>query len=193
MKDVKALLVVRNTMKAKKPHFLRQDAHKIQRLKDKWRQPRGIHSQMRVHMKGHRRHPAIGFSSPPAVRGLTHDGFKIISVHTLQDLSLVKDKTKEAVLLASSIGMKKRLPLLKKARELHLKVLNYKNLDTVIKLMEDSFTLRKELVKKKEQKKKQVKEEIKKKEEKKDVKEETAEEKEKSEKEEKRKVLEKGL
>ena len=180
----KELLSIRNKLKEKKPTFIRQDSHKVKSVGPSWRAPMGQHSKMRKKLKGYRRLPSIGWSSPAEVRGLTAEGFKVSIVHNPSDLD-----GKDAVTIASGVGMKKRIEILQKAKGLKLKVLNVKDPDDYIKRSEDMLKARKDLKNKQLSLKTKTKEEAKKKAEEK-PKEETAEEKEKSEREEKRKVLE---
>ena len=175
------MLDVRKKLKAKKPTFLRQDAHKVKTLKKKWRYPKGIHSKMREKIKGHRRQPNPGWSSPSDVRGLTPEGYKLIIINNVQELLSTNDpKT-----ISSTVGTKKKLEIIKKAKERGIKIMNVPNLDEFIKKTEEKLMIRKEAAKKKEavvkEKKPEIKEEAKK---------ETLEEREKREKEEKKKVLE---
>ena len=184
----KELLEMRNELKKKKPEFIRQDYQKTLRLKRHWRHPEGMHSKMRLKLRGNRRQPSIGFSSPSAVKNLTPLGYKIIIVHSVSQLA----KINEPITIASDVGMKKRIEIAKKAKEKKLLVLNIKDLDKFIADAEAELKQRKESKKSKLSKKEKLKQErIKKAEEKEAAKkEETPEEKEKREKEEKRKILE---
>lgn len=192
MNSIKDVLAIRNKLKSKKPTFLRQDAHKIKRLKNKWRQPRGRHSKMRFKLRSYRRQPSIGFSSPQSVRGLTPSGQKVILVSTLAQLEMITDP----ITISSQVGTKKKLEIVKKAKAKNISVLNVKDIDGFIAAAEDAFKQRKEAKKKKitakEKKKLEVekKAEEKKKEEEARTREEKIEEQTKKEKEEKKKVLE---
>lgn len=174
------LIKLRKKMKNKKPDFVRQHAYKKKKLSKGWRAPKGMHSKMRRKLKSRRKQPSVGYSSPKAVRGFSKEGFKLVLVKTLKDLEKIKD---EAIIIAKSVGLKKKLQLLEKIKQLKLKVVNVKEIDKFIKQAKESLE-----AKKKKKKQKQVK--VVKKEKPKEKK-ETPKEKEKREKEEKRKVLEK--
>tara|TARA_Y100000310_G_scaffold138289_2_gene137230 strand:+ start:33641 stop:34222 length:582 start_codon:yes stop_codon:yes gene_type:complete len=190
---MKELLKVRNAAKARKPRFLKQDAHAIPSLKKNWRAPRGTHSRIRRRFKSYRLQPSPGFGSPKEVRGLSRDGFEQVVVHNLNDLSTVKD----ACIISGTVGMRNKIVLLKKAKELKLVVLNVKDIDAALTSAEAILKKRKEQVKSREAKKKKSKEESLKlakekeaKEKKEASEEKSTEDKEKEAKEEKRKVLE---
>ncbi len=187
------LLQLRNAMNARKPSFLRQDANKVKSLEKNWRSSSGIHSSMRRRFRGHPKSPSIGYGSPREVRGLSKEGYDVTVVHTLKDFNKVKD----ACVIASAVGIKKKLELVKRAREIKCKILNVKDSELFISQVEESLKKRKESTKSREEKKKQAQteslqraQEKETKEKKEKANEEAKEEKTKEEKEMKRKVLE---
>ena len=177
----KNLLEFRNYLKSKKPDFLRQDAHKVKKLEKKWRRPKGRHSKMRFKLRGYRKSPSIGYSSPKEVKYLNKKGLREILVNNINDLMNIDNKELNIVLLSSNLGLRKRLEILRKAKELKLNISNIRDIDSFINNTESFF---KEKKKKKEEKK--AKKETKKEPEKKETKETKKEEDE----EIKRKVLE---
>ena len=184
----KEKVVLRNKLKKRLPSFIRQDAHKRKRLGLKWRRPRGIHSKMREQQKGRRASPRIGFGADREVRGLTREGFVPIVIHTPEQVDLLS----QPFIIAATVGMKKRVVIVKKALEKKLRILNVKDPQTFLTQVEQVLKSRKQVHAKVIADKKKVEEESAKKAEvaKKEVKQETPEEKEKRELEEKRKVLE---
>ena len=175
------LVVLRNKLERKKPKFIRQDSHKKKKLENKWRRPKGRHSKMRTREKGHSRFASVGYGSPVEVRGLNREGIKEKIVRNVADISGVDN----VIVIASNIGIKKRVLIAQKAKELKIKIGNLENVEEFLKRIDERFKKKKEIVKQKEEKKKKVKEESLKKGEKKD------ERKVGEEKEIKRKVLEK--
>jgi large subunit ribosomal protein L32e len=188
------LLELRRLIKKKKPVFLRQEAHVRAKLKDKWRQPKGLHSKMRRKLKSYRKMPSTGYCSPKAVRGLHRTGLREVRVLNVSDLKDLNPKTDGVVI--GRVGKKKRLEILKKAIELKLSLLNVKDVQAYIAKVEEELKKRKDLAKSRDLKKKKSKEEALKKAEEKKKKEESLEdkaseeEKASKEKEEKKKVLE---
>jgi large subunit ribosomal protein L32e len=147
------LLQVRNDMKARKPRFIRQDNFRRMRIKnqDKWRKPKGIHSKIRHAKKGFRKSPSPGYKSPAAVKGLHSTGLKMVHVSTLEQLAKV-NKSSEGIIVSGTLGMQKKLELLKKAIEMKVEVLNF-NAPGMVKKIEESFASRKQKSKKKAEKK----------------------------------------
>ena len=157
------LLEVRKELKERKPVFIRQDNPKRRKLNYKWRKPKGIHSKIRHKFKGRRKMPSPGYKSPREVKGLHFSGLKIINVSSVDNLTVIK-KENEGIIVAKNVGMKKQLEILKKAKELDIKVLNL-NVDGQIKKIEDIINLKKKVPKetrkeevKKEESKKETKE-----------------------------------
>ena len=190
---MKELLKIRNIAKARKPTFLKQDAHRLAKLSKNWRQPKGQFSKIRKKLRSYRRQPSMGFSSPKAVRGLTREGHELIVVNNISELNGVKTP----IVIGGSVGDRKRIEIIKKCNENRIEILNIKDANAYVKNIEDAMKKKKEEIKKrqdkrtkKEQEKKKEKEskEEKKKEDKKEV---DAEEEKKKTEEEKKKILEK--
>src|SRR3989338_3592659 len=121
---VKRLVGIRNPLKKKKPVFLRQDAQKKKKLGNKWRKPKGMHSKMRRMLSGHKRRPEPGWGSPSLVTGLSKEGLKKVAVNNLVDMKTIEPKM-DGIVIGSRVGMKKKIELVKKAKEIGAKVLNF--------------------------------------------------------------------
>ena len=180
--ELNGLLKLRKQMKRKKPDFVRQDFHK-KILRKKWKKPRGLHSKVRLMVKGKPRRISTGFRAPKKVRGLDRSGLKLILVKSLKDITKIE---KEGAVIGSYVGLRKRQELLKKLKDMGVKVLNIKDVDAYLKKIEDDLNARKEK-KKKLTEKREKKEKPKK--EKKLTEKVTEEEKKKEEKKEKDKIL----
>lgn len=127
------LLALRKEKKAKKPKFVRQDSHKKPRLqKSGWRKPKGQDSNMRVGNKGYRRTVSSGYRAPAEVRGLSGEGLITVVVSTEKDLEKL-DSKKEGVIIASSVGLRKKILIINKCKELKLKILNLKDPEEYVK------------------------------------------------------------
>ena len=123
----KRLLKVRRRLKARKPEFKRYCAHKKLRLRNKsWRRPRGLDNKLRIRYGGKKSGRIVvnaGFGSPKAVRGLHPSGYEEVLVHNPMELDKINPE-RQAIRIASNVGMKKRLAIEDKAKELGLKILN---------------------------------------------------------------------
>lgn len=117
------LLKVRKRQKSRKPHFVQTDQHKKKRLKDTWRRPRGLHNKKRRYILGKGEMARPGYGSPSAVKGLHPSGFKEILLNRVQDVDNVDPNT-QAIRISRTIGQRKRIEIVKKARSLGLKILN---------------------------------------------------------------------
>jgi large subunit ribosomal protein L32e len=117
------LLKVRKKQKAKKPNFVQTDLHKKKRLKNTWRRPKGLHNKKRRHILGKGEMARVGYGSPVAVKGLHPSGFQDVLMSRVQDLDEL-DPSTQAVRIARTVGQRKRMDIVKKARSLGLKILN---------------------------------------------------------------------
>lgn len=187
MKEIKKLLEFRNARKKKKPNFLRQDAHKVKRLKNHWRSSKGLDSKMRRGLGSYRKEPSLGYGSPKLVKGLTRDGFREVIVYNVHDLAkITKD---DIVVISGTVGIRKKIEILKKVKELKLKIKNFKDVDGFLKKVEEKEAQKKKEKETKKEKKKKSKEEALKKAESKKKETETKEEKEEEEDKKEREVL----
>ena len=138
---IETLLETRKIMKERKPVFIRQDNPKRMKLNYKWRKPKGIHSKIRHKFKGRRKMPSPGYKSPAKVKGLHNSGLKIVNISTLDQISKL-NKDSEGAIVSRSVGIKKRIQIFKKAKELKIKILNM-NLDEQIKKIEEIMNSKK--------------------------------------------------
>ena len=187
------LLQQRKLMKSKKPVFLRQDATRNKSLKKTWRKPKGMHSKMRIHLRGRRRSPSPGFASPRAVKGLTRQGLKEVHVQNAHHLEGFDSKTQ--IIVFGRIGLRKKMELLKICAEKRYPLSQIKDIPAFMQKVETDISHRKNKKKQHEEKKKKQEETLKKAKdnkdnEKKESPEEGKEETKKGEKSDKIKVLE---
>ena len=192
----KKLLELRMKSKARKPTFLRQDANRNKSLVKNWRRPKGMHSKMRLHLRGRRASPSPGYSSPRKVRGLTRNGFEELLVKNVNDLT--RFDAKRQIVVVAHVGLKNKIAILKACLEKKYLVGNVKDVSSFIQKVDAEFASKKKKKKETQDTKKKVKEEDAKKVEKKVDKKENGsaeeaktEETKKGEKSEKIKVLEK--
>jgi large subunit ribosomal protein L32e len=116
-------LAKRAVISGNRPAFKRQEWFRYQKRGEAWRRPRGIHSKMRRGMK--RRPPMveIGYGGPALVRGLHPSGFEEVMVYNVDGLEDIDPKT-QAARIGGTVGVKKRIAIENRAKELGIRVLN---------------------------------------------------------------------
>lgn len=141
--SIKKSLAHREKIKSRKPYFNREDWHKRRSISDSsWRKPRGKHSKMRHGFQGHQSLVNPGYGSPSDVRGLHGSGYLPIRVCNPEDLSVL-DKSVHAVVIAATVGTKKKVEMVKKAVTLGLKIIGIKNPADYLKKIEEKMTSKK--------------------------------------------------
>jgi len=122
-KSMKELLKLRDSIEDKRPKFLRQEFWRYKRLDKAWRAPKGIDNKMRRRVKGWPKIVNIGYRGPKITRGIHPSGYRDVLVHNIVELEGLNQK-EDAARLASTLGANKRGELIKRAKELNIKVLN---------------------------------------------------------------------
>ena len=147
---VEKLLKVRSQIKKRKPTYKRQQSNQFAKFKNdtKWRRPKGLGNKNRRNRRGHIGMVQVGFGSPKEVKGLNKAGFKEIIVKNIDGLKNI-DVKKECVVIARTVGARKKIEILNEVKKLKLNVSNVKDIDTTIK----SLTKTKKTEDKKESKK----------------------------------------
>ncbi len=116
---------IRKKIKQRTPTFLREEWFRYKRIPKNWRRPDGITSKMRKNLKYRPSKVRVGFRGPQETRGLHPSGFEEILIHTVRELDNI-DPKHQAVRIGGTVGMKKRLQIAEKAKELDIRVLNMK-------------------------------------------------------------------
>lgn len=116
-------LKLRERAKRKKPKFLRQESWKYVRLKENWRNPRGLDNKVRKKFKGWPPPAGAGYRGPKVGRGLHPSGRKEVLVYNPEQLKKINPET-QAVRIAHTVGKRKRMKILTEARKKKMTVLN---------------------------------------------------------------------
>lgn len=101
------------------PTFLRRNWDKYSRLgknkrkKQVWRSPKGRHNKMRLKRKGYPATVNIGYKH--------EESKKMVLVNTLKELEKIG---KEEIIIVGKVGNRKRLEIVKKAKEKGIQVQN---------------------------------------------------------------------
>jgi large subunit ribosomal protein L32e len=114
---------LRESVKKKKPSFVRHESWRYKRLKESWRRPRGLDNKMRRKIKGWPPTVNVGYRGPKAARGLHPSGYKEVLVYNTEGLKKVDPKT-QAVRIAHTVGKRKRAKILVEARKKKIAILN---------------------------------------------------------------------
>ena len=103
--------------------FLRKDWHKISGLglrrksKQVWRKPKGRHNKLREKHKSKGLWPSIGYRRESSSRGLVRN-LKPARVSNVPELEKLN---KSNIAVVSSVGMKKKIEIIKKAMQMGIK------------------------------------------------------------------------
>lgn len=121
----KAHLSVRSTLDGRRPAFVRQAANRYGRIGrwGAWRRPRGLQSKQRRHYGYRAQIVRIGYRSPADIRGTVPSGFWPVLVHNRDELDGI-EPTRQAAVIARTVGTRRRLVLEEEARRLGIHVLN---------------------------------------------------------------------
>ncbi|MEM3403871.1 MAG: 50S ribosomal protein L32e [Nitrososphaeria archaeon] len=114
----------------KKPKFIRPESWRYVRLKPNWRKPKGVDNKVRKEYGGWPARVKVGYASPKELRGLHPSGFREVMVHNVEELTKVNPNL-EAARIGATVGRKKRLEIIRKAKELGVQILNPRRLKKV--------------------------------------------------------------
>lgn len=141
------LLQIRKQVKKKKPTYKRVQSNQYPRFKNdsKWRRPKGKGNKDRRNRKGHVGRLKVGYGSPVEIRGTNREGFFEVQIYNIGDLEKVGKQ--EIAVIASSVGNRKKIEILKTAESKKIKISNVKDITSTIKSLQK---VKKEVVKKEE-------------------------------------------
>lgn len=109
--------------KRKKPTFLKQDAHRVKRLANNWRKPRGRQSKIRLGFRGYRTLVRVGYGNAKDVRGKTKANLIPTRVHKVADLTNLDPKA-HGVIVAAGVSKRNRVAIIEAATKANLTILN---------------------------------------------------------------------
>jgi len=114
----KELAELRKRLKKKNPEFRRHLWHRFIKFQnqDAWRKPKGNDNKMRLQLKGYPPIVKIGYRNPRIIRGLHPTGLLPAVVNCVKDLENL-DPKKHIIYIGGTVGLKKRIEIVKAARE----------------------------------------------------------------------------
>jgi large subunit ribosomal protein L32e len=124
---LKAKVKLRRRVKANKPEFQGQEVWRYKRIRDRWRRPRGVDSKMRMSVKGWPKTVNIGYGGPKTARGLHPSGYSEVLVHNVSQIEGLDPET-QAIRIAHTVGGRKRMEIITRAKDKRLRVLNPREL-----------------------------------------------------------------
>ena len=119
----KESLELRKKIAKHRPDFIRQESWRYDRLAENWRKPKGIDKHQRKQKKGWPALVRIGYGGPKASRGLHPSGYTDNLVYNIKDLEKLNPKT-DGIRFGHSVGKRKRLEVISKAKEMNFKIFN---------------------------------------------------------------------
>lgn len=122
-KEIKTSTAKIRKEKRKKPEFRRQESWRYKKLKEKWRRPRGLDNKIRRKIKGWQSSPNSGYQGLKKSRNLHPSGFKEVRVFNTDDLQRI-EPNHEAARIGRRVGARKRIEIVKRAKELGIYILN---------------------------------------------------------------------
>ena len=133
-------LEIRSAIKKRKPTYRRRQSNQFAKVakKDSWRRPKGMGNKSRRNRRGHIGMLQVGYGSPKEIKGTNRDGLFEVIVSNIADLEKVQKSTQIAI-LSRTLGMKKKLDVLKVAKKNNILIGNVKDISTTIKEIESKF------------------------------------------------------
>jgi len=124
-KESKKLIEKKLKFKSRKPEFLRWLWWKFAKFQNKlkWKRPRGKDNKVRLKLKGYPPMASPGYGTPSTLRFLHPSGLLPVTISSVKDLEHL-DPNKHIIYISSSIGLRKRLELIRLAKEKGFKVAN---------------------------------------------------------------------
>jgi large subunit ribosomal protein L32e len=116
---------IRVLMERREPRWMSMDGWRFLRVahRESWRRPKGNDNKIRLEIKGYPKRVKIGYGKPRLVRNLHPTGFKLVIVHRPEDVDKV-DPTKEAIVIGRTVGLRKRIEIVRRAIEKGVRVIN---------------------------------------------------------------------
>jgi len=123
--EAKKLGRARHRLEKKKGKFKRPNVGFKKKVPDRWRRPVGIDSRQQNQCKDKPPLPKAGYTTAKQVRGLHPTGYASVRVMNTAGLEAVDKKT-QAIIIASSVGKRKRTEIQDKAKQMGIQILNFK-------------------------------------------------------------------
>lgn len=120
-------LRVRRRVKKGKPNFVRPESWRYVRLKENWRNPKGLDHKVRLMYKGWPPAAGSGYGGPKIGKHLHPSGYKEVLVYNVEDLRKIDPDT-QAARIGHRVGKRKKAGVLVEARKKKIVVLNLREI-----------------------------------------------------------------
>ena len=134
----------KKAIKRKKPDFLVRESKFSAGVKSRWRYPYGRHSATRQMHKGRPAMPHPGYGAAKSIFELHPSGYKEKLVSNIKDLMRM-DHLSEGAVISSTVGVRKKLELIKEAKERKIKILNLKDVEAYLEIINKDMLGRKKI------------------------------------------------
>ncbi|GGP21262.1 50S ribosomal protein L32e [Thermocladium modestius] len=117
------LIRLRLLMERREPKWMRMNSWLNRKLQGAWRRPKSLDNKIKKQRKGYPPLVKSGYGKPKLVRGLHPTGYEEVIVHNVKELDSI-DPRRQAIRIARTIGLRKRIEIIRKATEKGIRVLN---------------------------------------------------------------------
>lgn len=117
------LLRLRLLMERREPRWMRMNSWLNRKLQNGWRRPKSLDNKIKKQRKGYPPLVKAGYGKPRLVRGLHPTGYEEVIIHNIKELDPI-DPRKQAVRIAATVGLRKRIEIARKASEKGIRILN---------------------------------------------------------------------
>ena len=112
-------------VKKRNKSFKRHQSDRFKSVKESWRKPKGIDNRVRRRFSGQTPMPSIGYGSAKATKHMLPSGFRKVVIRNVSELEmLMMQNGVYAAEVAHNVSAKNRIVIVKRAKELNVKVTN---------------------------------------------------------------------
>lgn len=112
-------------VKKRTKSFKRHQSDRYKTVKESWRKPKGIDNRVRRRFKGQLPMPKIGYGSNKATKNLLPNGTRRVLINNVKELEMLMMHAKgHSAEVAHGVSARKRIGIVKRAKELSIKLTN---------------------------------------------------------------------
>lgn len=112
-------------IKKRSKSFIRHQSDRFKSVKPSWRKPKGIDNRVRRRFKGQLLMPKIGYGSSNSTKFMMPNGLRKVTISNVKELEMLTMKNSSiAAEIAHNVSAKSRVTILKRAKQLSIKITN---------------------------------------------------------------------